>query len=94
MKEPFFRRNNLKDMPSMLVNDSKGLISVIQAEHLLPLPSITTHRKKREIEHIQLSMKCRVKRQCSSVKILNAGGPQAHQRTMCRTCLPCPVDRS
>ena len=24
MKEPFFRRNNLKDMPSMFVNDSNG----------------------------------------------------------------------
>jgi len=33
MKEPFFHRNNLKDMPSMFVNDSNGSIP---AGHLLP----------------------------------------------------------
>jgi len=27
MKEPFFHRNNLKDMPSMFVNDSNGSVS-------------------------------------------------------------------
>lgn len=27
MKEPFFRRNNLKDKPSMFVNDSNGSVA-------------------------------------------------------------------
>ena len=29
MKEPFFRRNNLKDMPSMFVNNSNGSKAVL-----------------------------------------------------------------
>lgn len=29
MKEPFFHRNNLKDMPSMFVNNSNGSIAII-----------------------------------------------------------------